>query len=362
MLEACEEGYDNESTRLNESDAINSASPSGSLSYRPALLTIPFRGPARFRPLNPNLLRLAEWRLTVMDDTGAPAQTATVPAIPLSDQLERGGFRFAPTVRRYFGHEPELDWPPLHVHYEYTFGLPGGFHSTGWTCEAPAALALSPEGASQLLHGISNPWAVELVMEPGSIVGDWWLWVNNAGPLTSAGFAPTATHVRGSLGADITAMLRPGPNTLRIEIEGARPEGGLLNPLYLAGDFGVALNPVRLIERPTIGGFETYEANGLPFFAGVIEYARDFDLPTIPKGDRVLAAFATDAPFHEACEISINGGEWRALAREPRSLELPTAELRPGSNEVRVKVYTTLIRAFEGQWFDYEAHCYREIR
>ena len=85
--------------------------------------------------------------------------------------------------------------------------------------------------------------------------------------------------MRGSLGVDITALLRPGSNTLRVEITDARPEGGLLNPLYLAGDFGVALNPLRLIERPEMGGFETHEANGLPFYAGVIEYALDFDLP-----------------------------------------------------------------------------------
>ena len=69
----------------------------------------------------------------------------------------------------------------------------------------------------------------------------------------------------------------------------------------------------------------------------------------------------TDAPFHDACEVSINGGAWRALPWEPRSLELPTSELHSGRNEVRVKVYTTLIRAFEGQWFDHDAHCYRDI-
>ena len=105
------------------------------------------------RPLNPNLLRLAEWRMSIVED-GVGAQTATVPAVPLSDQLELGGFRFAPSVRRYFGHEPELDWPPLHVRYECAF---------------------------------ENAYSgrVELVMEPGSIVGDWRLWVNDSDPLTA---------------------------------------------------------------------------------------------------------------------------------------------------------------------------------
>ena len=292
MLEACDVEDDNESMELNESTAPDSVNPSDSLSYRSATLAIPLRGPARVRPLNPNLLRLAEWQMSILEND-APAQTAIVPAVPLSDQLERGGFRFAPRVRRYFGHEPELGWPPLHVRYECAF-----------------------ENAYS--------GSVEFAIEPGSIVGDWRLWVNDHGSLTAADLAPSTAHVRGSLGVDITPLLRPGSNILRVEIADARPEGGLLNPLYLAGDFGVTLNPSRLIERPEMGSFETHEANGMPFYAGVIEYALDFDLPTVLQGERVQADFVTDAPFHDACEISINGGTWRALPWEPRSLELPS--------------------------------------
>jgi hypothetical protein len=185
--------------------------------------------------------------------------------------------------------------------------------------------------------------------------------VNDGGPLTPGDFASTSAHVRGSLGADITSLLRPGSNTLRVEIADARSEGGLLNALYLAGDFGVALNPLRLIEWPELGSFESHEANGLPFYAGALEYALDFDLLAVPQGERIFADLITDAPFHDACEVSINGGAWRALPWQPRYLELASTELRSGKNEVRVKVYTTLIRAFEGQWFDHGAHCYREI-
>ncbi len=308
------------------------------------VVCVPLRGPARVRPLHPNLLRLAEWQMSILED-GAPLQTARVPALPLSDQLERGGFRFAPRVHRYFGHEPELDWPAMDVRYECAFE-----------------------------NAFSGP--IAFVMEPGSISGDWRLWVNAAGPLSACDLSETHAHVRGSLGVDITTLLRPGSNILRVEIAGARPEGGLLNPLYLAGEFGVTLSPPRLCERQEEGGFETYEANGLPYFSGAIEYALEFALPpagiglrarhkadTGPAGQPGTAAvqFVTDAPFHEACEVSLNGGPWRVLAWEPRALELPATELRPGRNRVRIRVYTTLIRAFEAQWFDTSAHCYREV-
>ena len=143
-------------------------------------ISIALRGPPRLRPLNRNLLRMAEWRMSLLDEAGQVAQTANVPAVPLSDQLEQGGFRFAPMVRKYFGRGPELDWPPLDVRYRFSFEN----HTSG---------------------------GVELVMEPGSIVGAWALRINDGPSLAAADFAPTPTHVRGSLGADIAAYLRLAP-------------------------------------------------------------------------------------------------------------------------------------------------------
>jgi hypothetical protein len=135
----------------------------------------------------------------------------------------------------------------------------------------------------------------------------------------------------------------------------------LLNPLYLAGDFGVELEPVQLVERPEWGGFETYKENRLPYYAGVLEYEIEFDLEHIPDGLRVLAQFESDAPFHEASEVSINGGDWRPILWKPRYRVLSADQLQAERNELRVRVYTTLIRSFEGQWFDYARHAYRGV-
>ena len=141
----------------------------------------------------------------------------------------------------------------------------------------------------------------------------------------------------------------------------------MLNPLYLAGDFGVSLSPLALVEPKRAGGFETYEDNLLPYYSGVIEYWLEADLPTIPDGDRVLVDLTTDLPFHETCQVAFNPGahgqepDWHILAWEPRCLELPAGVLHEGRNVVIVRVYTTLLRAFEGQWFDYVNHCYRNV-
>ena len=90
--------------------------------------------------------------MSLLDEAGQALQSATVPAIPISDQLEKGGFRFTPVNHRFFGGVPKLDWPELKVRYEFAF---------------------SNEYDGQ----------VELVVEPGSIVGEWTISVNDSAPI-----------------------------------------------------------------------------------------------------------------------------------------------------------------------------------
>jgi hypothetical protein len=271
--------------------------------------------------------------MSLAGDGESPEQGAVVRAVPLANQLEQGGFRFVPLCEKAFGHAPELALPELRVRYEYAFES---------AYEGP----------------------VHLVMEPGSIVGNWILYVNRAGPLTEVDFGPTTAHVRGSLGVAITDSLERGRNTICVEVVTARPDGGLLNPLYLAGDFGVALDPVRLLPRGNRGMFERYEANLLPYYAGVIEYVTEFLLDHIPEGGDVIVELDYDLPFHEATEISINGGPYRPVLWQPRCVRVSADCLRVGTNVLNTKVYTiytTLIRPFEGQWFDDIRHEYRNV-
>jgi len=287
-------------------------------------------GPAQLELENQNLLRMYLWRMSLLPEDGDARQERIVPAIPLAEQLADGQFRFSPALERYFGSAPELKFPELHVRYQFSFEC---FY-TG---------------------------PVQLVMEPGSIVGEWTLCVNQSDPIESSHLTPTTAHVRGSLGIDITSWLQQGENILSVQVVTDRSDGGLLNPLYLAGEFGVTLEPVRLVQRKPTGSFEQYEENLLPFYAGAIQYTTRFILGTIPAADQVIAQFEYDRPFHEATEVSINGSPYTPVAWQPRCIKLPTRCLIAGENILKTRVYTTLIRSFEGQWFDYESHQYRDI-
>jgi hypothetical protein len=296
----------------------------------PARIRVPVGGAMEVKPLGPNLLRMYDWRMTLLRDGEPYGDSAVVGAVPLANQLEQGGFRFAPAMEKRFGHPPELAFPELEVRYEYTFG-----------CDYAGR--------------------VELVMEPGSIAGEWAIQVNQGAPIGPEDMSPTTTHVRGSLGIEVSEALKPGRNAIRVEVRTAGGDGGLLNPLYLAGDFGVALDPVRLVPRPSEGVFEGYEENLLPYYAGAIDYGSEFTLEEAPQGQQVLVEFDYEVPFYEAAEVSINGGQYQPVPWEPRVIALPDEALRVGTNTLRTRVYTTQIRAFEGQWFDYAAHRYRDV-
>ena len=307
-------------------EAVPEPQPAAALSE----LHLSLEGSLEVVPLNANLVRLGDWQMSLLAEDGTVLQTGFVPAVPLANQLELGKFRIAPRFERTFGTPPELAWPLVRIRYTCIF-----------------------------LNEYSG--AVDLVMEPGSIGGDWSIRINGSVPLGPADFLPSQVHVRGSLGVGITTRLNPGANTLEVDVATDNPAGGLLNPLYLAGSFGVSLNPLRLIKRPPAGYFEDYPANHLPFYAGEVEYRCLFPLDTVPTGPRLRVELDFPVPFHEACQVSFNGSPWQALPWEPYHPEIDAHQLKIGANELRLRVYTTLIRSFEGQNFDYAQHRYVQI-
>lgn len=293
-------------------------------------LRIPVRGPLRVTPLQRNLLRMGHWEMTLLDDGGAPSQTATVSPMPLPNQLAEAGLRFAPVIRTFFGSVPELELPALRVEYRHAF--------------------------ESRFDG-----RVELVMEPGSLVGDWHVIVNGDRRLGPDDFSPTDAHVRGSLAVDITPCVGAGINVITVSLTTDRVDGGLLSPLYLAGSFGVLLNPPTLVEPVRVGEYQNWEQNRLPYYAGAVEYEATFDLERVPDAERVLVELDHGIPFEDAAVASINGGPWLAMPWSPYRAVLETAHLRPGRNALTLRVHTTLIRSFEGQWFDLVRHRYRDV-
>jgi hypothetical protein len=312
-----------------ESFLIEAAEPASAQPPTPRLI-LPVGRPTKVAPVNANLLRMVPWEMELLDERGQPTQRATVPAIPLPNQLAYGRLRYAPQVNTFFGAQPELQLSTIHANYRFSF--------------------------ENRFRG-----AIELVMEPGSLVGEWQIRVNHSDPITAGDFGHTDAHVRGSLAVDISPYVAQGTNEITISLRTDRVDGGLVNPLYLAGDFGVTLDPVRLVAFEPAGGYETWEENGLPYYAGVVEYETSFHLEALPEGEQILIELDHGVPFQDAVEIALNGGPWYAMPWSPYCALLPRSQLCEGDNALAIRVHTTLIRAFEGQWFDITDHCYREV-
>ena len=292
-----------------QSVLISSETDGGSSRIDPVKIQLPAR--MEIKSLNANLLPLRDWELTLASEGN---QTARVHPAPIMYQLEHSGLRFAPRVERAFGSIANLQLPMLNLRYiaEFENTYDGN---------------------------------VQLVMEPGSVGGEWTIGINESLPLE---FVATDAHVRGSLGVDVSKLLRRGMNRVVVDVQTNRMDGGLLNCLYLTGDFGAELSPLGLKHRDPTGEFGNWEANGLPFFAGIVEYAGTVELDA--------ECSAIELEIEDACEVSFNDGPWHESLWTPRLICPAPSELRAGKNEIRIRIYTTLLRAFEGQWFDSATH------
>ena len=96
-------------------------------------------------------------------------------------------------------------------------------------------------------------------------------------------------------------------------------------------------------------------------FAGIVEYETTFTLDTIPDNDQISIELNFENTFLEACEIAINNSEWHPLLWSPYACTIPRANLNTGQNTLQIRVYTSLIRSFEGQRFNHNTHSYEDI-
>ena len=272
------------------------------------------------QPQNSNLLRLDPWRVSLN------GQSTVAPAMPIINHLETGCFSLKPKIRPWWGADTELALPPVKVEY---------------ACEFRS----------------EYDGRIDLVMEPGSICGDWAVEINGE---KVDGFRPSTHHVRGSLSADVTKLVGRGRNRVIVNVETDRVDGGLVNPLYLAGDFGVQL-PASLVERRPTGRFEAWEDNLLPFFAGVVDHFFSFEIDELPDTERVYLHLEFPALFQGACQLRVNGSEWRPLLWSPYTASVRRNDLIKGRNRCELRVFTDLCRAFDGLRWNIAGHKYDDL-
>ena len=282
-----------------------------------------------------NSLRLGTWNLQIKDDP----KEYRVNCQPIINQIADAGIPLPVHLKEYFGCPREMEFPPLSCRYRTTFQL-------------GADAAIRP---------------VLLVMEPGSIEGKWYAEINGH-QILPGDFHEKAIYLPTNQVTDITDYLKTGINEIRVWVDTKYHHDGLVNPLYLSGNFSVyqeEQDGVWRMESPkATGRIGDRKGNGLPFYAGTIQYTRQMDSEAgfiLDDKEEEWELSIRNPYFQDAAELYINGHSAGVRAWSPYTWRIKKGWLKSKDNEVRLQVTTTLMGLFEGQYFDPDQHQYRNI-
>lgn len=324
----------------------------------------------QLRPFSPNLLRLGRWRMTVKTGPGSTSSSAVVEPAPIVNQLSCSAMAFAPRISHRFGLGPEIDLPEMNVRFE-----------TSFECTGAADLSV--------------------VMQEGAIEGRWALLFDGLGPFGPQDLSARPDVLEDCVGIDVPCRQRTGSPTrhvhnLTVEVLLASPDEGLRDSIYVAGRFSVfaashvgagrhALGAAPSVEVPVLaslaapcleGRLADWEANGLPYYAGVVEYVGLLpttttvgaehdeafaEKPASEKGGDLVVEVKLPRHCEDAAEVAFGDGPLRPVPWSPRRVRVPRSEIASEPIEVRVRLATALARPFEGRWFDPSSHSYREV-
>lgn len=197
-------------------------------------------------------------------------------------------------------------------------------------------------------------------MDRSAILGEWELTVNGRS-FGKQNFIARAMFDNANLVCDVAAALREGRNELAVQVAVGHDWDGVVDAVHLMGTFGVRPEagdcPPVLTAPPESAAslsMNTYYPR-YPYYAGTLAFSRCIDVADIPNTERFELRFAGWDP-HDTVEVLVNGRPLGIRCWSPYVWTGETALLKPGANEVTVRVTGTLIGFLEGHYFDYQAH------
>ncbi|PNV61639.1 hypothetical protein C0033_12150 [Clostridium sp. chh4-2] len=281
---------------------------------------------------HPNAMRFGRWQML-----GEDGQSAVVESMTLIEQLEHGDFNIPLSTSKNFGCVKQLTFPPGNYCYRTIFHWDG------------------------MLPGKEAVW---LLIEPGTISGEWKLMLNGV-QITEDQFQKKEVYNRSNLCAMVTNLIYPGKNCIEVFVHTKETFDGVRNPIYLIGNFGVRIEEskdsadsgLHTCEMLTVGGIKNMKEIGLPFYAGTV-HAKT--IISANGTERIVKI--KDSWMQDALEMKLNGKSIGTCVYAPYEYEIPQGILNKGENELELVLSTTLIGLFEGQYFDRSKHAYKNYQ
>ena len=290
-----------------------------------------------------NALRIGTWQMELPDQ-----QNGEVDSFPLIDQLEGAGMKIPVCQRDYFGCPKELAFPEIKARFLYRF-----------------VNRLEQGDAPSPAPGKRWENRIYLVMEPGTLLGEWSIRLNEA--VYGAGdFLSYPVYLPANLAVDVTNAICDGENYLELQIHAQESFGGIRNPLYLYGDFGVFFeNGQAVLETvKAVGCIKDLTGCGLPYFAGTVQFTKTLSEAEEwlnDKGDEEPVCIRLqDKYFHDALHLKLGEQNIGVCAYAPYEFTVTAGALKEHRKMV-FSLDTSLSRLFEGEYFDEVAHRYRRV-
>lgn len=273
-----------------------------------------------------NALRVGFWRLQVEGCHGGKV----VECKPIIDQIHDAGIAIPIKLKDYFGCPKQLELPPLNCTYTAEFYVE---------------------------DNVKPP--ILLVMEPGSLQGEGYM-IINGNRIDLGQFVQQEIYLPTNLAVDISQYIKQGVNEIQVKVAVQATHDGLVNPLYLFGCFGVKKEDGmwKLCSIGSAGKPGDLMALGLPFYAGTLVYRKKLLIDG--AADRI-EMFIDDAAMEDVVSLYVNGHNAGTRAWSPYRWVVDKSWIKPGENEVELHVTNTLIRLFEGQYFDAYKHAYVDV-
>lgn len=296
-----------------------------------------------------NALRLDRFRLSIVAGPSDAADAA--PAVEDGPLVEP---KPLVNVLRDLEGAPE-GWP-VRLHVETPFGTPARI-----VLRLPVAAWYTTEFLVERL-----PERAVLCAEAAAFQGKWTIWLNGQ-PISPGAFRPRVRWDITNREADVRSLLRVGPNRLTVRVDVLEQTDGLVDALYLLGDFGVRFGEsgVSVIgEVPQRVRWDHLHADGLPYYAAPLRLTRRITLPVraegeshaspgAPADERVTLSLPDEVLMYlGVAELSVNGRQLGVRPWAPYCWEVPPDVVRRGANDVEVTLTPTLVGLLEGKRYD----------
>ncbi|MFC0215632.1 glycosyl hydrolase [Paenibacillus chartarius] len=289
--------------------------------------SLPAEADWKLKALQPNALRIDRFQLKVGD---VPA--VLVQAKSFIDQCADIGEQHA-----------------LPVSFSQVFGVP-----------KKTALAYPLQAEYTVRFFVEHvPAGCSLLMDETAISGEFTLTLNGT-DFHRGDFRKQLVYDYANTMCGIQHALVQGWNELTVRIDIEHDWDGIVDAIYLYGDFGASFDEqgCAVVTAPpqsaaTLTEPRYYE--GYPHYAGTLSFTSSFALEGLPNNDAFELGF-DGWDVHDLVEVLVNGQPLGIRPWSPYVWTGPVSLLKEGGNEVEVRVTGTLIGLLEGKYFDYREH------